>query len=181
MTFLPVVFQILLILLVIPAAFYDVKWRRIPNWLVLAGLLAGLALNTFLFELPGLKVSLFGIAFASFIYIPLYALRAMGAGDAKLMMALGAIAGAGPWLGIFFFTAILGGVIAVALLLRRRLLGNTLRNVGFILFELAHLRAPYMGREELDVNNPAAVTCPHGLTVAIGTCGFLAATAIWGR
>ncbi len=92
MTYLRPIVQVLLLLLVIPAALYDSRQRRVPNWLALAGLLLGIGLNSFLYESTGLLTSLKGLGVAFLIYFPLYLLRAMGAGDVKLMAAIGAIA-----------------------------------------------------------------------------------------
>src|SRR6266436_6462147 len=129
MSFPSVVFQIVLALVVIVAAIYDVRFRRIPNWLVLAGLVLGIGFNTFLFEWGGLRHSLFGLGLGLLIYFPLYLLRGMGAGDVKLMAVIGSIVGAANWLGIFLITAVLGGLVAMILLLVRGRLRNSLWNV----------------------------------------------------
>src|SRR5215831_17994976 len=104
--------QWVLLSLVVAAGVYDILYRRIPNWLVASGLAVGIALNLFLFGWTGLKSSLLGIGLAMAVYFPLYLLRGMGAGDVKLMMAVGAIVGPGTWFGILIFTGILGGVVA---------------------------------------------------------------------
>ncbi len=179
MSYLPPVMQVLLAALVVTAAAYDLRYRRIPNWLVLSGLFPGLALNLLLYGLAGLRISGAGLGLALLIYFPLYLVRAMGAGDAKLMAAIGAIVGPWNWLGIFVASALLGGLMAVILLLRRGRLGQTLINVAFIFKELASLRPPYLKHEALDVKSKAAVTMPHGAAVAAGALGFLAAAAIW--
>ena len=83
LTYLPPVTQVVLVLIVLTAGIYDLRYRRIPNWLVLVGLALGFGLNTFLFLLPGLERSAMGMGLALLIYFPLYLLRAMGAGDAK--------------------------------------------------------------------------------------------------
>jgi len=95
---MPPITQVLLLLVVIPAAFFDIRQRRIPNWLVLTGVVAGIGLNTFLFydnpsPVSGLWFSLQGLGIAFLVYFPLYLLRGMGAGDVKLMGAVGAIVG----------------------------------------------------------------------------------------
>ena len=179
MTYLPPVVQVLLALLVVTAAVYDLRFRRIPNWLVLCGLFLGFALNVLLYELSGLRLSGLGMGLALLVYFPLYLVRAMGAGDVKLMAAVGAIVGPWNWLGIFFISALLGGVIAVVRLLGRGRWLKTLSNIAYMLKELAYLRPPYLKEEELDVNSPKAVTLPHGSVVAVGALGFLIAAAIW--
>src|SRR5437763_15114898 len=103
--------EALLLVLVLIAAVYDVRYRRIPNWLTLLGVVLGVAMNTFLYRgWPGLRFSLAGLALAFGVYVLLYALRAMGAGDVKLMAAVGAIAGWQDWFGIFVITALVGGI-----------------------------------------------------------------------
>ncbi|MFB3829726.1 MAG: prepilin peptidase [Bryobacteraceae bacterium] len=167
--------QAVLAALVIAAAAYDIRFRRIPNRLSLAGFLAGLAMNTAFGGWEGLKASAGGFALAFCGYLLLYLIHAMGAGDVKLMGAVGALAGASCWLYIFVVTAIFGGVAAVVLSLARGRLRRTLWNVGFVISELSHLRAPYLAREDLDVKSKKALTLPHGVSIAVGTLAVLAA------
>jgi prepilin peptidase CpaA len=178
MSFPPLVLQIVLVLLVAVAAVYDLRFRRIPNWLVLSGLLLGLALNTFVFQWGGARASLLGIVLAFLIYFPLYLLRGMGAGDVKLMAAIGAIVGPSNWFGIFILSALLGGVFAVIFLLARGKLGNSLWNIGFLFQRLFSFKAPY-AREELDLASPKSVKLPHGVAIAAGSVLFLAGAWIW--
>ena len=142
---------------------------------------AGIAVNTWISGLSGLKSSAAGLGLAFAVYIVLYLLRAMGAGDVKLMAALGAIAGPDAWIRIFLLACILGGVIAIVLLLTKGRVATTLWNVGFILKELSQFRAPYMKREELDVHNPKAVTLPHGVSIALGVLVFVVLDLLRGR
>jgi prepilin peptidase CpaA len=174
MNSLPGPMQAGLAVLVLTAAIYDMRYRRIPNWLILIGLLAGFSMATVFSRTDGLKTALLGAALAFAIYLPLFALRAMGAGDLKLMVAIGAFTGPFNWIVVFMITSILGGVLALALLLYRGQLGRTLGNVIFILRELLHLRAPYRARPDLDVAHPGAVRLPHGVAIAGGTLLFLA-------
>jgi prepilin peptidase CpaA len=178
MTFPPAVFQVVLALVVIVAAVYDVRFRRIPNWLVLSALVLGIGLNTFLFEWSGLRFSLKGLGLGLVVYFPLYLLRGMGAGDVKLMAAIGSIVGAANWFGIFLITALLGGLLAIILLVGRGKLRSSLWNVGFLIQKLSTLQAPY-AREELDISSPKSMKLPHGLVIACGSLLFLAAAWIW--
>lgn len=179
MSYLPPILQIVLALVAIGAAIYDFRYRRIPNWLTLTGVVAGLGLNSFLYGWGGLRAAALGLGLAFLIYFPLYLLRGMGAGDVKLMGAIGSVVGPSNWFGIFVISSILGGLIAVILLLFRGRLGKTFGNVAFMLKEMVMLRAPYMKREELDVKSPKAVTLPHGVVIALGSLTYLAAALIW--
>lgn len=180
MTQLPHIAVILLVCLVSAAGISDLRTRRIPNWLTLSGVLAGLAMNSFLFGFNGLGQSAAGLGLAFGVYIMLYTLRAMGAGDVKLMAGVGAIVGPADWFGIFLITSVIGGISALALILWRKRTRKTFANVQFILGEMIHMRPAYMSREELSVNSPTAVTMPHGTVIALGSIFFLiwAATGI---
>lgn len=182
MTFPPAVFQILLLLVAGVAAVYDARFRRIPNWLVLSGLLLGLGLNTLLLgwngPRGGARSSLLGIGLAFLIYFPLYLLRGMGAGDVKLMAAIGAIVGIWNWFGIFIITSLLGGVAALILLLAGGRLRDTLWNTGFLFHRLVSLKAPY-ARAELDLSSPKSIKLPHGVIIAGGAALFLAGAWIF--
>src|ERR1035438_9905139 len=124
--------EALLLAVVLGAAVYDVRYRRIPNWLSVAGVVLGVAMNSFLWGWPGFRNSLIGFAIAFCAYLTMYALRAMGAGDVKLMAAVGAIAGGPDWFGIFIVTAIIGGIMALILVAVRKRVKSTFWNVGFI-------------------------------------------------
>jgi prepilin peptidase CpaA len=168
----------LLLALIVAAAIFDVRYRRIPNWLTLSGLLAGIAMNSFLDPVwSGLKTSLLGFLTGFGIYFALYAIRAMGAGDVKLMAAVGAMVGWQDWFAIFAITAVLGGICAVLFSIARKRLGKTFWNVGFILSEMKHGRPAYLANEELDVKSSKGFRMPHGAIIALGTVLFLVAGA----
>jgi prepilin peptidase CpaA len=173
-TRLPIAIEIALAALVTIAAVYDVRFRRIPNWLVLTGICAGFAFNGFLFGLTGLGRSTLGFAVAAAIYVPLFALRAMGAGDVKLMAAAASLTGAANWFALFLLAAVSGGIIALGLLLFRGGLRRAVLNVLSILGALIRFRAPFREHPELDVADSRAVTLPHGLAIAIGSLLFIA-------
>lgn len=163
-----------MVLLVLTAAFTDIRSRRIPNWLVIGGLCCGFGLNIALFRLEGLRLAALGFGLALLLYLPMFVLRGMGGGDVKLMAALGSLAGPMNWFLIFILTALFGGLIAIVLLLTTKRLQRTLSNVALILNELAHLRAPYRAHQAIDIASDRAVTLPHGVAIALGTLVFLA-------
>ena len=162
-----------LLVLVLVAAIYDLRYRLIPNWLSIAGVLSGIALNVRLLHWAGFRQAGLGLALAFAVYFPLFALRAMGGGDVKLMAAVGAIVGPSNWFVIFILTALSGGALALALLIARGGLIRALRRVLTILIELAHFRAPHGSDATLDVAHPRAVTLPHAISICLGSIAFL--------
>jgi prepilin peptidase CpaA len=167
----------LLGLLGVLAGAYDLRYRRIPNWLVIAGFFGGLLINTWLSGLRGGYFALTGTGLAIAVYIPLYLLRAVGGGDLKLMAAVGAIVGPAIWLVLFVIASLLGGVAAIVLVLAHARFAHTLSNVSVILRELLHLRQPYRTRPELDVTTNQGLRLPHGTLIAVAIGLYLA--GIW--
>jgi prepilin peptidase CpaA len=173
---------IVLLVVTMTAALFDVRSRRIPNWVSVSGAVLGIALNTFLADhVSGAWFSLKGLALGFGVYFVLYLLRAMGAGDVKLMGAVGAVVGPSNWFAIFVLTAILGGIMAVIVAVVKKRVGKTFFNVGYILSEMGRGRPAYIKREELDVKNPQAVGLPHGAVIAVGSLFFLAISAHFTR
>ena len=165
--------RITLIALVLVAGSYDLRFRRIPNWVSVSGIVSGFALNGFLLGMSGLKASVLGMLLALCIYVPLYALRGMGAGDVKLMAAVGAIAGPKQWFLIFVATALIGGLLGLTfVILKKRTLG-TLQNLAVIFGELGRGRLPAMKDARLDFRHPDSISLPHGTVIALGSLAFL--------
>lgn len=108
-----------LALLLLAASACDLKTRRIPNGLSAAGMLAGLAGHAYGGGLPGGLWALSGIA-AALPLLLLYAARAFGAGDIKLLMAVGALMGPGFLLWTLLGAIFAAGLLALVSVLRRR-------------------------------------------------------------
>ena len=172
--FAPLEIQAVLAALVITAAVYDLRFRRIPNWLNLSGVLLGLGLNTHRSGMQGLRMAAFGLLLAFFVNLLFYVIHALGAGDVKLFAAIGALIGPDGWIAIFILSALVGGVLAVILIVVKRRVRKTLWNLMFLAGELAHFRAPYLRREELDVKSEKAMRLPRAVSIALGTLVYLA-------
>jgi prepilin peptidase CpaA len=106
------------------------------------------------------------------IYLPLYLVRGVGGGDVKLMLAMGAILGKSQWLVLFVFTAVLGGVIAVVILVLQGKLRKGFSNVLTILKAASQGKAAHQLDPAIDVANPKAIRLPHGVTIALGTAAW---------
>jgi prepilin peptidase CpaA len=165
--------RISLAIFVIAAALLDLWRRRIPNWLVLTGAGFAFALAILSGNLSTVGATALGLLVAFAVYLLLYAIRAVGAGDVKLMAAVGAFTGVRGWFTVFFLSAIAGGIVALIVIIARGRLQQTLRNVTVILSELAHGRAPHAKSPELDVRSSRAMRLPHGFSIALGTLLYL--------
>ena len=111
-------------------AFIDLRTRRVPNALTVP--LAAVGIAAAAAGLTGLsvKAAAIGLMLGMLFMMPGYLFGATGAGDVKLLAAVGA------WLGpmhigpAFLYTAIVGGVLAIAVARRRRRLAHTLEGAG---------------------------------------------------
>ncbi|MGE5493134.1 MAG: prepilin peptidase [Actinomycetota bacterium] len=160
----------------------DVRARRIPNPLVLAGIATGLFLhaalpegNGFLSKWPGslgVLSSVQGLAIGAGAMFPLYFLRVMGAGDVKLMAAVGAILGADDIVPAILGTFIAGGVVSVAVAVAAGNAGQLLRNLYYMV-QVTLLKLALPGRPSVEPPIESAGSAPYAVAVALGTLGGL--------
>jgi prepilin peptidase CpaA len=106
-------------LVLIVSAGWDLAKRRIPNPLILFGLLLGLGLGLLLGGLKGLGFALLGVLVAFALTFPQWAVRWMGGGDAKLMMVVGAFMGPLGAVSALVYATCVHGLVALTMLLLR--------------------------------------------------------------
>jgi prepilin peptidase CpaA len=176
--FLPLTGEILLGMLVGIAAAYDIRFRRIPNWLVLAGIVMGFAWNALSSGVPGVVHAATGLGLGFILYFPLYLIRGRRAGDVKLLAAVGAIAGPINCFWIFILTAILGGLIVLVVIAVHRRTSHTFFNVAWIVRDLLRFKAPYKSSEELDVTTDKGLRVAHAAMMAVGSGAFILITRL---
>jgi prepilin peptidase CpaA len=170
-----------LALLMVMVVDSDVRESRIPNVLVLLMLFAGLMLNVFgpangreglLSHFPGALGAgraLFGALLGFAFLLPFYMLHAMGAGDVKLMAALGIFVGPVDVIGLVLFVLMAGGVLAVVRMVLR---GNSRWVLGNVKLMLTGLAG---GAKRFDPTTQSADRMPYALAFAAG----LGAYAYW--
>ena len=146
------------------AGWTDLRSRRIPNWLTVPGLAIGIAANTILGGWSGLKASLLGAALGLGLLLPFVLLRALGAGDWKLAGALGAFTGPAMLIDLLLASVFVAGVMAVALIIYRGRVLQTLRNIGHILVSLVTFRLP---GSRVSLDNPDSLKVPYGVALAL--------------
>lgn len=96
--------------------FADLKFGKIYNWITVPSLILGLGFSSFFGGLNGLEESLLGIFTGLLLYGWMFALRLMGGGDVKLLMALGAWGGFHFSADVAILAIFIGGVISFIIL-----------------------------------------------------------------
>jgi prepilin peptidase CpaA len=167
--------EVILICLVAQAAVTDLALRKIPNVLILSGLLLAMILHL-LGGQHWAPVSqwLAGTLAGFFLFLPLYLLRGMAAGDVKLMAMVGAFVGPLAALQIGVLACLIGGVMAVLTLLCSGRWRESWRNVGLICKPLLW-RLLGLPLAPVPLTPAASVGgIPYGVAIALGTAGFVA-------
>lgn len=164
----------LLCTLLAAAVWTDVLTRRVPNGLVMSGILLGVALNSILppgsgfFSEPsgaiGFGLALEGVALGMAMLLPFYAFGAMGAGDVKLMAMVGAFLGPEQIFGTALLSLLAGGVLALAVSIWTGTLLKMLRNTYALLLH-AFVRGLVGASPRID--QPAAPTGKLAYAIAI--------------
>ena len=145
----------------------DLRSRRIPNWLVLPYMGAGIAVNIWQPGWSGLGHSMAGFALGAAAFGVLFFMGGMGMGDVKLMAAIGAWVGAQQLLIAIIFTGLVGGVIALGWALAGGFLGELLSGSGDLMF--GWKQRGLKPHPELVLSNPRARKMPYAPAIAIGT------------
>jgi prepilin peptidase CpaA len=148
-------------------AVWDLITYRIPNRLTYTAMVIGLISQVCLLGWSGLWIGPLGLLLGGAIFLVLYLLRTMGAGDVKLMAAVGAFAGPRAVVEIALYSAIAGGVIALGVAIFKGRLRRTFENVG----HLVRFHA-VMGAEThptVNLENPDALRFAYGAAIFVGT------------
>ena len=156
---------IILIGLLALSAMTDIKWKKIPNALTFPVMIFGLMTHGFKSGLLGLIYSIEGLLLGIALLIVFYIIGMMGAGDVKLLGAVGSILGPAGVFKAFLFTAIAGGVYAIIVLAYHGQL------VGFIKRFALSAKLSLMTRVPAflpNENKESPILC-YGIAIAIGT------------
>lgn len=151
------------------ACYTDLRHRIISNKLTIPLILVAPALWGALAGWLGVKASLIGILLGLLLLIIPYMLGGMGGGDVKLLMALGGIGGPAFVFSVFIYMSIAGGIIALVMLVQKRVLTSTLKNISTSIWWLAATG----GSVQLDMA-PTKLTMPYAFCITAGVVASLA-------
>jgi len=162
---IPAVADVVLVVFASTAAWWDATTHRIPNKVTVTGFAAALLLRAPL-GVDVLGQGLAGAGIAALVAAVFYALRAIGGGDVKLLVGVGAFLGSTQIVGALALAAVLGAVFALASVIRRGVLPLLLFNTLDLVKSLASLgRAGQRGK----LGSSAVLTIPYGIPIAVAT------------
>jgi prepilin peptidase CpaA len=156
---------------------HDVRERRIPNRLCGVSIVSGLALHAVFAGWSGLGSSLVAGLLAGAISLVFWIAGGMGAGDVKLLAAIGCLTGFPPLSMVLIATAVAGGLFAIALSIYHGRFRETLRNVSVLVAH--HQHEGLTPHPELNVTGARSLCMPFALPIAAG-CLVTLCTLAWG-
>ena len=150
------------------ACWIDYSARKVPNWLNAALAAGGIIAQTAYFGTSGLWASLLGMAVGLGVLIVPWAMHGMGAGDVKLMAAIGAWFG--PWMCFLAFAigAVVGGVISVVIITAARKWFHAAANMGTILTKISRKDTVFSEFGSAKGFGATSSLLPYGIPLSIG-------------
>ena len=148
------------------AAVIDILTHKIPNWVTFPSALLGLLINFQTNGFQGLLSSAGGLITGFLLLFVLYLLGGMGAGDVKLLCAVGALLGPKLVFYTFIWMALVGGALALVLIIYKKAFAQTFRNLKTLLLGWV-LRTEYE-EANLTIRNQSLIKLPYGVAIAAG-------------
>ncbi len=163
-------------LFLILAAVIDGFELKVPNWLTFPMIITGWIYSVWVGDpwYVGLGWSLVGMAVGLLLLLPMYAIGGMGAGDVKLLAGVGAWVHATHTFYAFCATAIVGAILAIAMVLFRRAWRKHANQFWMILGEILTIRDPNQLSEIAAQRKSKMLLLPYGIPIAIGSIAYFA-------
>jgi prepilin peptidase CpaA len=151
------------------ASWIDYRQRRVPNWLNAAIALAGFGVQAYFNGLSGVGTGALGLGVGFAVLIVPWLMHGMGAGDVKLMMAIGVWLG--PWMTFLSFCAgaMVGGLIAAVMILSTGRLWQAYGNLAVIMDKCSHATTLFSEYGSTKSFGSSSQLLPYGVPLTIGT------------
>jgi prepilin peptidase CpaA len=159
------------------AAVIDGMQLKVPNWITFPMIVSGWIYSATLSPEPGwtgLIYSLIGTVVGLALLLPAYAIGGMGAGDVKLLAGVGAWVGGTNTLYAFAATAVIGGIIAVIMVLIGKGWDKHRNQFWMICNEIMTVKDPEKLATIAAERKPTMMLLPYGIPIAIGTIAYFA-------
>lgn len=156
------------------ACSFDLRTRRIPNALTLGAALVAIVFSTITGGVHGMNASLLGWLAAAALWLPIYAVGGMGAGDVKLIAAVGAWIGPANVIDAALYAAIVGAGMALVLAVFKGYLGQLFSNVRLLMTHWTV--AGFTPRSGLTLSTSGGPRLAYAVPILAGTV-----VAIWLR
>lgn len=166
---LPYALMISMSLFLVSAVWFDHRSRRIPNVLVVAGIVCAMFLNFLSAEARGVGLSALGMLAGFGLFLPLHLLKVAGAGDVKLVAMVGAFVGLHEIAGTVLAVLVAGGGLAVVRMIGLRSGQRVAANLKLI---VGRWLLPSQAGSEFLARRDTADGMPYAYAVAIGALGF---------
>jgi prepilin peptidase CpaA len=120
---------IALLSLLVISLYTDLKYRLILNVVTFPAILFGFIYYTFIDGINGIVFSGMGFTAGFLLFVLPFVMGGMGAGDVKLMAAIGSLMGANFVFNAFIYTCLVGGVISLGLVIWNKQASQTLNRI----------------------------------------------------
>lgn len=159
--------DILLLFSVSLAVFFDIRERRIPNWITFPGAAIALVLHASTGSAQLLQ-SFLGLAVGTGAMLVPFICGWLGAGDVKLLGLMGGIVGLSSIPRVFFYSSLIGGLLAGGVLIRRSTQTNVLTRCWWDI-KLAVWSLGFIMPVPITQPTVARTSVPFGVAIGIGT------------
>jgi prepilin peptidase CpaA len=159
-------FMIITLVVVSIATYTDTRWRIIPNSLTIPAIIIGFGLHTLHSGWAGFTLSLVGLTFGALLFLLFFLVGGMGAGDVKLMGAIGALTGPVIAVSATLLTFLIGGLVATGKMILDRSARSSRETA--LPPDACSVRGHLISRQKKAGTNTSN-TIPYGPIIAVGT------------
>ena len=163
------------------AAVIDGLKLKVPNWLTFPMVISGWIYSSMFSPFAGwegLMYSMTGTVVGLALLLPAYAIGGMGAGDVKLLAGIGAWVWGTATLYAFAASAIVGGIIAVLMVVVRRGWSKHQSQFWMICNEILSVKDPEKLAAIAAERKSSMMLLPYGIPIAIGSIAYFAAAGM---
>ncbi len=156
--------HVALALVGVAACVYDIRWRVLPDWLTMGGMLLGLVLGGLLGGSEGALMAGAGMLCGLGVFWILWSVGMLGGGDVLFMGACGALLGWPLVLYGLLYTTLAGLVIGLGLSLLRGNLWRVFRNLWVAVASTFNPRRRRQALSEMETDE-----LPYAVAIALGS------------